>query len=136
MNLPQSKSSSWNQHVNTTIKDHLSRSQHYSLPNGLSNISVPSKTIFQLIAHHHDDFGITPHWNYLEAGHGKGPCDGLGASVKRGADSATKQGSIIQYTTQRTTSVTYLSVSKQDVKQSADILQAKSVGLHPVHGTF
>ena len=37
-----------------------------------------------------------PHstWNYLEVGHGKGPCDGLGGIAKRNADNAIKQGKI------------------------------------------
>ena len=33
-------------------------------------------------------------WSYLESGHGKGPCDGLGARVKRSADNAVKQGKV------------------------------------------
>ncbi|WAR25258.1 hypothetical protein MAR_010962 [Mya arenaria] len=31
-------------------------------------------------------------WNYFEVGHGKGPCDGLGGTVKHIADGAIKQG--------------------------------------------
>ena len=30
-------------------------------------------------------------WNDLEAGHGKGSCDGLGGTTKRIADNAIKQ---------------------------------------------
>lgn len=30
-------------------------------------------------------------WNYLEAGHGKGPCDGLGSTTKRMADNDVKK---------------------------------------------
>jgi hypothetical protein len=50
-----------------------------------------NKTIFQLTCDHDDVFGVKASWEYLEAGHGKGPCDGLGASVKRTADSKIKQ---------------------------------------------
>ena len=32
---------------------------------------------------------------YLESGHGNGPCDGLGASVKREANMAIKQGTVL-----------------------------------------
>jgi hypothetical protein len=39
-----------------------------------------------------EEFGVQARWNYLESGHGKGPCDGLGASVKRSADNAIKHG--------------------------------------------
>lgn len=31
-------------------------------------------------------------WNFLEAGHGKGPADGVGAAVKRNADSLVAKG--------------------------------------------
>lgn len=51
-----------------------------------------NKTIFQLLIDHEMEFGTKAQWNYLESGHGKGPCDGLGASVKRAADMAIKQG--------------------------------------------
>ena len=30
-------------------------------------------------------------WHYFEKGHGKGPCDGIGGAVKRGAAQAAKQ---------------------------------------------
>ena len=50
-----------------------------------------NKTMFQVVCDHEEDFGILARWNYLEVWHGKGPCDGLGASVKRSADMAVKQ---------------------------------------------
>ena len=31
-------------------------------------------------------------WNYTEAGHGKGPADGIGAAVKRRADAIVAKG--------------------------------------------
>lgn len=31
-------------------------------------------------------------WNFLEAGHGKGPADGIGAAVKRRADDIIARG--------------------------------------------
>ena len=37
-------------------------------------------------------FGIRIVWNYLEAGHGKGACDGAGGAVKSKACMAAKQG--------------------------------------------
>ncbi|CAC5404494.1 unnamed protein product [Mytilus coruscus] len=51
-----------------------------------------NRYVFQILANHEADFGIKGRWNNLEAGHGKDPCDGLGASVKRTADQAVKQG--------------------------------------------
>jgi hypothetical protein len=34
-------------------------------------------------------------WSFLEAGHGKGPPDGVGAAIKRAADTSVLQGSDI-----------------------------------------
>ena len=34
------------------------------------------------LAHHHLDFNLRAVWTYSASGHGKGPCDGLGAVVK------------------------------------------------------
>lgn len=54
-----------------------------------------NKTIFHLVANHQETFGIDAKWNFFEAGHGKGPCDGLGGSTKRLADEAVKSGKVI-----------------------------------------
>jgi DNA-binding transcriptional regulator GbsR (MarR family) len=54
-----------------------------------------NKTIFKVLTDHNDHFGVGARWNYLESGHGKGPCDGLGASIKRGADMAIRQGKVL-----------------------------------------
>jgi hypothetical protein len=34
------------------------------------------------LAHHHQDFQIEASWSFSSSGHGKGPCDGVGAVVK------------------------------------------------------
>ncbi|CAF4667131.1 unnamed protein product, partial [Rotaria socialis] len=34
------------------------------------------------LAHHHADFNIAASWTFSATGHGKGPCDGVGAVVK------------------------------------------------------
>ena len=54
-----------------------------------------NKTIFYLVANHESLFGMKAIWNYFEAGHGKGPCDGIGGSTKRCADQAMKSGKAI-----------------------------------------
>ena len=41
-----------------------------------------------MIANHKQIFGIRAVWNYFEAGHEKGPCDGLGGTTERMADEA------------------------------------------------
>lgn len=50
-----------------------------------------NKTIFYLLSHHKELFGVSTLWNVFEAGHGKGPCDGVGGSIKRMAEEAVCQ---------------------------------------------
>lgn len=54
-----------------------------------------NKFIFFLIANHEELFQMRAIWHYFETGHGKGPCDGVGGSIKRMADLATRQGKCI-----------------------------------------
>jgi hypothetical protein len=35
------------------------------------------------LCHHKQDFGIEAEWHFFATSHGKGPCDGIGGSVKR-----------------------------------------------------
>ena len=51
-----------------------------------------NKFIFHTVANHKEVYGCDATWNYFEAGHGKGPCDGLGGTVKRMADEAVRSG--------------------------------------------
>jgi hypothetical protein len=54
-----------------------------------------NKLIFDVVANHKSLYDCCTVWNYFEAGHGKGPCDGLGWTVKRMADTATKTGNFL-----------------------------------------
>ncbi|CAF3161507.1 unnamed protein product, partial [Rotaria sp. Silwood2] len=46
--------------------------------------------------HHKDDFNIEACWTFSATGHGKGPCDGIGATVKSSASrSILMSGTII-----------------------------------------
>ena len=49
-------------------------------------------SIFSILSKHTLLFGgLEATWTYFEAGHGKGPCDGIGAVAKRNADYAVKR---------------------------------------------
>ena len=48
-----------------------------------------------MTAYHETYFGVRASWQYFEAGHGKGPCDGVGGTTKRLADSAVKRQTVI-----------------------------------------
>lgn len=51
-----------------------------------------NRFIFHVLANQQQHFGVHARWNYFEAGHGKGPCDGIGGTCKRRASEAVKQG--------------------------------------------
>ena len=54
-------------------------------------------SIFSILCKHQQLFdGLAATWTYFEAGHGKGPCDGVGAAAKRNADDAVKRQQLIQ----------------------------------------
>lgn len=55
-----------------------------------------NRWMFQYIESHKERYGISASWDYFEAGHGKGPCDGLGGTIKRLAEDACKMGALIQ----------------------------------------
>ena len=42
--------------------------------------------------HHKNDFSLEAAWTFSASGHGKGPCDGVGATVKATATRAALQG--------------------------------------------
>lgn len=87
-----------------------------------------NKQIFSIVAQHDIIFpGFRASWLLFEAGHGKGPCDGVGGTVKRLADMAVKRHSaIIQSAddfykwgkTQENSSLKYMFVPKS---QSAEV---------------
>ena len=53
-------------------------------------------SIFSVLCRHHELLdGYDATWTYFEAGHGKGPCDGVGAAAKRTADAAVLKFNLI-----------------------------------------
>ena len=53
-----------------------------------------NKVIFNFVANHEATYGFPALWNYFEAGHGKGPCDGVRGTVNRMADEAVRSGKV------------------------------------------
>lgn len=54
-----------------------------------------NRSICDLVSHFPALFSITATWSWLESGHGKGACDGVGGGVKRLADNLIKSKKII-----------------------------------------
>lgn len=50
-----------------------------------------NKKNFLNLTYHKDDFGFDAEWHFFATGHGKGPCDGIGGSVKRLASRSSLQ---------------------------------------------
>lgn len=104
-----------------------------------------NKTIFYLLSHHKELFGVSASWNFFEVGHGKGPCDGVGGSVKRMADEAVHQQKVtIQDASdffawmqqhQSSSSVSFSFVSKETCKAAQSEIE-RFGELKPVPGTI
>ena len=54
-----------------------------------------NKSICVLVARFEEFFGIKCTWSWLESGHGKSVCDGIGGSIKKKADNMIKSNRII-----------------------------------------
>jgi hypothetical protein len=102
-----------------------------------------NKTMFTIIAEHAKLYGLKARWNYFESGHGKGPCDGLGGTIKRMADEAIKRGvAVIQDPREfyewaicsNMKEVSFLFVAKENCKSKADELNMFK--LKPLKGTM
>ena len=50
-----------------------------------------NKKNFLNLCHHQEDFGVDAEWHFFATSHGKGPCDGVGGTVKRLAARASLQ---------------------------------------------
>jgi hypothetical protein len=101
-----------------------------------------NRSIVKIVADHCKIFpGVSCTWDYLETGHGKGPCDGVGGSIKKGADIAVKAGHTISdgkefYSwAEKFTSMKCLYITPGDVQNAGRYLTKTSPvkGLSVVH---
>ena len=51
-----------------------------------------NSAVMSIVTRHYELFGLQCSWLYFEAHHGKGPCDGVGAASKRGANLQVLRG--------------------------------------------
>ena len=89
------------------------------------------------VAYHKSDFSIDAEWHFFATAHGKGPCDGLGATVKRGAIRASLQSGDQNHilsahdlfewlsSTGRMPSITFRYFSKQEYDSSGRFLKKR-----------
>ena len=91
-----------------------------------------NKTIFKVISYHKEYFNCKASWNYMEAGHGKGPCDPAGGPAKRKADQAVKSGRFLiqdsvdfyEWSKQESSTIKYVYLSTEKYEMSANFLKA------------
>jgi hypothetical protein len=96
-----------------------------------------------VVADHKNLFGVSASWDYFEAGHGKGPCDGLGGVAKRMADLAVKQNRSIQdaedffnWGKQSSKSISYMFVSTEEVAKERMSLESFTQNTDTCKGTM
>ena len=103
-----------------------------------------NKKIFHILVKHRSEFGVNASWHYFEAGHGKGPCDGVGGTTKRMADEAVKQhkatiqdaNDFFQWAKAQTSStIQYLFVSKEECLTTEECIEGFGQ-LRPVPGAL
>ncbi len=83
-----------------------------------------NKYIFHELLQHYKKYGTEGEWLNLEAGHGKGPCDGLAAVIKRLADQAVRSKgerildakSFFKWATEAGHNITYLWYGAEEVE--------------------
>lgn len=109
-----------------------------------------NKSILHIVANHSEYFpGVSSSWDYLESGHGKGPCDGVGGAIKRFANNAIKSGTIIgnasqfyDWAKENNQKMDCFFITSADIKNAERILKnakaakglSKSHSLRPFNG--
>ena len=56
-----------------------------------SSAQYKNRKNFANLAYHEDDYGMPADWHFFATSHGKGPCDGIGGTLKRLATRASLQ---------------------------------------------
>lgn len=103
-----------------------------------------NRYVCQMLLRFEHDFKIRAVWNWLESGHGKGPCDGVGGSMKRLADRIVRTNTTIQdasdfynYVSKESDKVELIYITEQQVNQiksEIDAWECKPVkGLMQMH---
>ena len=97
-----------------------------------------NRTVVALVSEFERLHRIRATWTWLEAGHGKGPCDGIGGGLKRKLDNLGKGGHIIRgideliQLNSTPINMTLLPVTSEDVDERR--LQIEAWVKPPIHG--
>jgi hypothetical protein len=70
-------------HLIAFLKENVSNiSNIYYFSDG-ATAQYKNKNNFINLCHHNTDFGINAEWHFFATSHSKGPCDGVGGTIKR-----------------------------------------------------
>lgn len=100
---------------------------------------------FSNLAHHFQDFGIIAEWHCFATSHGKGPCDGLGGTVKRMAARASLQRpltdqiqtpqQLFDYAKENIPGMNFVYTTIEEHTEMAQILEGRFKKALPIPGT-
>ena len=98
---------------------------------------------FSCILYHQQDLGCDATWNFFETAHGKGPCDGVGAEVKRSvwrsilrnAEVVNSPEDVFQAAKRVCKNINVLYVSEKQIKNIANNLKERWASCQPIPQT-
>lgn len=127
----------------TNLKDKFSEIKKiYYFSDGAAG-QYKNKKNFMNLLHHKTDFQVTAEWHFFATSHGKGPCDGVGGTIKRLAAYASLQGTQISNPTElydwarsNITGISFSFTSKKEHEEESRVLNSERfVSLKTVPGT-
>ena len=94
------------------------------------------KLICDTVVNHKTTYNCAAIWNYFEAGHGKGPCEGLGETVKTGRAMIQDATDFFKWATETSTFeiVSFICVGDHVIREKLHDLSQFSAHLRPVKG--
>jgi hypothetical protein len=97
------------------------------------------------LCYHEEDFGVTAEWHFFATSHGKGPCDGVGGTVKRLAARASLQRpydkqiltprDLFDFACSEIKTVNFIYATTQEHDNEADVLQQRFESARTIGGT-
>lgn len=109
------------------IKEDYPRLQALHFISDSPSSQYRNKYVCNIIARFPALFSLQGSWSWLESGHGKGPCDGVGGSVKSKADNLVKTKLLITNAdefcneiSKQETKMTLIKIDEDDVEKSKE----------------
>ncbi len=97
------------------------------------------------LSHHKTDFGVDAQWHFFATSHGKGPCDGVGGTVKRLAARASLQRpyneqimtprQLYDFAVENISAVHFHYCSKEEREEESKELEMRFELAHTIQGT-